>query len=101
MKLGKLLGAGKSFFGWQESLSYRANKHVYLPKFNPNPGSGPFNKKSKEVADSVVTAPCTVAVTKMQEEIKPVPAPAMVVAEPLRAQANWTEKFNQIRKSVV
>ena len=34
MKLAKLLGAGKSFFGGQGLVSYRENKHVYLPKFN-------------------------------------------------------------------
>ena len=35
MKLGKLLGAGKSFFGGQGVVTYRENKQVYLPKFNP------------------------------------------------------------------
>jgi hypothetical protein len=108
MKLGKLLGAGRSIFGWQESLTYRANKHVYLPKFNP--GENPFHKKSKEVESSIVAAPCTVAVKPVVEEkvqvakapvaklelvSAPVPAPPKV--EPVRAQANWTEKLNPFR----
>jgi hypothetical protein len=89
MKLGKLLGAGRSFFGWQETFTYRANKQVYLPKFNP--GKNPFGLKSKEVVTSVSTAPCTVAV-----EVSNVPAP--VAAEPVRQQ-NWTEKLNPFRGS--
>jgi hypothetical protein len=89
MKLGKLLGAGRSFFGWQESFSYRENKQVYLPKFNP--GNNPFGLKSKEVNVPVATAPCTVAV-----EASNVSAP--VAAGPVR-QSNWTEKLNPFRGS--
>jgi hypothetical protein len=87
MKLGKLLGAGKSFFGWQESVSYRQNKQVYLPKFNP--GKNPFESKSKEVESSVSMAPEQAAVEMPK-------APAPVVSEPVRRQ-NWTEKLNPFR----
>ena len=34
MNLGKLLGAGKSFFGGGETCRYRTDKRFYLPKFD-------------------------------------------------------------------
>ena len=34
MNLGKLLGAGKSFFGGGGKVAYRTDKSFYLPKFN-------------------------------------------------------------------
>ena len=33
MNLGKLLVAGKSIINGRAEISYRANRHVYLPKF--------------------------------------------------------------------
>jgi len=94
MKLGKLLGAGKSFFGWQESVSYRRNKLVYLPKFNP--GNNPFLNKSKEVESSVSTAPEQVAVmvVKVDENATPVSAQPKPAQKP-----NWAEKLNPFRGS--
>ena len=104
MKLGKLLGAGKSFFGWQESVSYRRNKLVYLPKFNP--GKNPFLNKSKEVESSVSMAPEQVAVTSATVQETIVPAFASVKSEPAKAafarpepshKPNWAEKLNPFR----
>src|ERR1700744_960166 len=92
MKLGKLLGAGKSFFGWRESVSYRRNKLVYLPKFNP--GKNPFLTKSKEVESSVSMAPAQVAVEKAEvvevAEVVPTVTPvfASVKSEPARPVAS-------------
>jgi hypothetical protein len=43
MNLGKLLVAGRSIMSGREEISYRANKHVYLPKFGlaQNPFKSP------------------------------------------------------------
>ena len=69
MNLGKLLGAGKTFFGGGDKVAYRENKHIYLPKFNAE--KNPFAPKAAEPAPG--TAP----------EAKKVSAPA--VARPTRA----------------
>lgn len=100
MKLAKLLGAGKSFFGGKGAVSYRESKHVYLPKFN-DAGKNPFAPKSKAVDAAVA-------------EVKPVSAPAMaapvVVAKVAAAtqkiatppvtkpaRAGWADKLNPFR----
>ncbi len=80
MSLGKLLGAGKSFFGGQGSISYRAKKNVYLPKFNP--GKNPFAPKAVVPAEPAVT------------EVKKIAAPS--APRPTRA-ANWAGKLNPFR----
>ncbi len=101
MKLGKLLGAGRSFFGWQESVSYRRNKLVYLPKFNP--GNNPFLNKSKEVESSVSMAPEQVAVKEAKVVEAVAPVLASVKSEPAKSKPahkpNWAEKFNPFRGS--
>jgi hypothetical protein len=89
MKLAKLLGAGKSFFGGQELVSYRENKHVYLPKFHS--AKNPFTPKPKEAA----------AVTMPKEVPAPVaakaaPTPAPVASKPGR-KAGWADKLNPFR----
>ena len=54
MNLGKLLGAGKSFFGGRGTVSYRENKRVYLPKFNGE--KNPFSPKAAEPAAAAALA---------------------------------------------
>lgn len=80
MNLGKLLGAGKSFFGGQGSISYRAKKNVYLPKFNP--GKNPFAPKVEVPTEMLIA------------EVKKISAPAAPC--PPRA-SNWTDKLNPFR----
>ena len=81
MNLGKLLGAGKSFFGGGRALKYRAN-NVGLPKFNA--GKNPFVNKSP-------AAPAPAVVAPMQIVSAPV-----TVTRPVRS-TNWSDKFNPFR----
>lgn len=77
MKLGKLLGAGKSFFGGQEPAAYRADRSVYLPKFNE--GKNPFSSKAPHVA-----TPEPGPKTALSDAVSPAPAPAVVPAAALQ-----------------
>jgi hypothetical protein len=93
MKLGKLLGAGKSFFGGQGVVTYRENKQVYLPKFNP--GKNPFALKQAEAeAEAETPASEMAAVVEARQPKAPAPAPTAVM--PAR-ESNWTEKLNPFR----
>ena len=79
MNLGKLLGAGKSFFGGCGQISYRQNKNIYLPKFNAQ--KNPFTPKA---AESASAAP----------EIK-----SRHASGPVRSDrnSNWAAKLNPFR----
>jgi hypothetical protein len=85
MKLGKLLFAGKSVVSGSETVSYRQNKQVALPKFvSPK---NPFAPKTP-----AETAPVTA---------KPEVAPAMATARKLppisgapKSLAAWTTRLN-------
>ena len=79
MNLGKLLGAGKSFFGGCGAVSYRQNKNIYLPKFNGQ--KNPFTPKA---AEPMAAAP----------EIKNRPAPATARTD---RTPNWAAKLNPFR----
>jgi hypothetical protein len=107
MNLGKLLGAGKSFFSGHGMVSYRKNRRVYLPKFN-DAENNPFAPKSKDaVAVEVkpVSAPAAVAPVapimapaKVMAEVPAVnvaPAPKPVAAKAVRA--GWADKLNPFR----
>jgi hypothetical protein len=82
MNLGKLLGAGKSFFSGRSSVSYREKKGVYLPKFGG--GKNPFTPKAESPAEEVPAKKNSVISA-------PVAAP-----RPVRA-ANWAGKLNPFR----
>jgi hypothetical protein len=95
MNLGKLLGAGKSFFGGRGVVAYRADKRVYLPKFNSV--KNPF--ESKPAADP---APAGTEAT-----VAPVPAavkakrktgmiPVFTASKPSRG-GSWTDRINPFR----
>ncbi len=84
MNLGKLLGAGKSFFGGGRAVKYRADKNGGLPKFNA--GKNPFVSKPAE------PAPVAPSVTKQ------ISAPSVAAPKPVRA-ANWAGKLNPFRAS--
>jgi hypothetical protein len=110
MNLGKLLGAGKSFFAGQGSVSYREDKRVYLPKFNAE--KNPFTPKPTEptpvAPKSVpVTAPAAKKISAPATTSAVVPVAAQVAAKaqevritstakPTRA-IKWTDKLNPFR----
>ena len=80
MNLGKLLGAGKSFLGGRGAVSYRADKHVYLPKFNS--GNNPFSTKAAEPvpaagspAPKKISAPSVAPVAVKPQKISAPPPP--------------------------
>jgi hypothetical protein len=98
MNLGKLLGAGKSFFGGKGPASYREKKGVYLPKFNSE--KNPFALKPAEPVPAAaapdvkkVFVPSAAGVDHGPQKLSPAPAP---VARPARA-AGWTSKLNPFR----
>src|SRR5258708_159581 len=102
MKLAKLLGAGKSFFGGKGAVSYREDKRVYLPKFNA--AKNPFATKpkeaavteAKEVAEPFVAAPVVASrLAAETQKMATLPAPKPVAARPTRA--GWADKLNPFR----
>jgi hypothetical protein len=97
MNLGKLLGAGKSFFGGSGVVSYRADKRVYLPKFNA--AKNPFEPKLAESAMPGVTAPTPAPAGGMVADEVKTKAATMprLVAPKLTRSATWTERLNPFR----
>jgi hypothetical protein len=96
MNLGKLLGAGKTFFGGGNPAAYRQNKRIYLPKFNAE--KNPFAPKPAEPAPAAaapemkkVSAPqfSTPFAAKTQK------IPILPAAKPARAA--WTTRLNPFR----
>ncbi len=94
MNLGKLLGAGKSFFGGRGNVAYRENKNVYLPKFNSD--KNPFAGK-KESSEETAKPAATAKVSRLVSASSG-PAPAQTSARPTRALA-WTDRLNPFRPS--
>jgi len=107
MRLAKLLGAGKSFFGGQAPASYREDKRVYLPKFNAD--RNPFAPKSKEDAGEVApknvpapeapvapATPVVAAVEAKPQVISTPPAPKPAAVKPAR-KPGWADKLNPFR----
>lgn len=96
MKLAKLLGAGKSFFGGKGSVSYREDKRVYLPKFGP--AKNPFAPKPVEPgggeagAPEKTSAPVAVKVAAKTQKIYDAPT----APKPTRA-IGWADKLNPFR----
>jgi hypothetical protein len=93
MNLGKLLVAGKSVINGCAEVSYRANRHVYLPKFGlaQNPFKSPDEvEPAKPVAETVAApikknAPPVAAKT---QKIPPWPRPTRATS--------WASKLNPI-----
>lgn len=96
MNLGKLLGAGKSFFGGGGNIAYREDKKFHLPKFNAD--RNPFAPKSAEAAPVApaevkkVAAPVLVKTQKIPVFAAQQPKPA----GPTRA-TSWKDKLNPFR----
>jgi hypothetical protein len=93
MKLGELLGAGKTFFGGKDMARYHRNKRVYLPKFNEDKYSFP--------AEPVASAPA--AKLKMAAPVA-VPTPKIPVSaagtRPARG-TSWKSRLNPFRAPAV
>lgn len=102
MKLGKLLGAGKSVFGGGDSQSYHEDKRVYLPKFTSE--KNPFAPRPAEEP----AKPLPASGSQVKPSPAPTPAPAggataraaeaslPVASRPVRA-AGWATKLNPFR----
>ena len=91
MNLGKLLGAGRSFFGGGGVVSYREDKRVYLPKFNSL--KNPFEPKSG-AESAPVAAPVVPAVAAPR--VSPARTPVFAAFKTARS-AGWTGRFNPFR----
>ena len=92
MNLAKLLVAGKSIINGRAEVSYRANKHVYLPKFGSvqNPFQSPAGAEPAEAGAEPVAAPArkvAAPVAAKTQKIPPWPA------RQTRA-TSWASKLN-------
>ncbi len=72
MNLAKLLATGKSIVNGCEGISYRANKHVYLPKFGPvqnpfQPSASPEAPKSESDVHTAVRRMAAPVAAKTQK----------------------------------
>jgi hypothetical protein len=95
MNLGKLLGAGRSFFGGSVVVSYREDKRVYLPKFNSL--KNPFEPKSAGEATTVALPnPATAVRPVAAPQVSPAKLPVFTAPKPARA-GNWADRFNPFR----
>ena len=94
MNLAKLLIAGKSIINGREAISYRANKHVYLPKFGlaQNPFKSPDEAEPAEPEARIIAAPIKKAVTPVAAKTQKLPP---WPARPARA-TSWASKLNPI-----
>ena len=96
MNLGKLLGAGKSFFGGGGNIAYREDKKFNLPKFNAD--RNPFAPKSADATPAAapevkkVFAPVLAKTQRIPVFAAQPPKPA----GPTRA-ASWKDKLNPFR----
>ncbi len=95
MNLGKLLVAGKSVMNGCAKISYRVNRHVYLPKFGmaQNPFKSPDEAKPAAPAAETIAAPLKKeAVTPDAAKTQKLPS---WLARPARA-TSWAGKLNPV-----
>ena len=94
MSLGKLLVAGKSVINGCAEISYRANKHVYLPKFGlaRNPFKSPDEAKPAKPEAETIAAPIKKVVTPVAAKTQKIPP---WPSRPARA-TSWASKLNPI-----
>jgi hypothetical protein len=91
MNLAKLLVAGKSVVNGSEEILYRANKHVYLPKFGL--AQNPFKLPDEaEPEAETIAAPVKKVVTPVAAKTQKLPA---WPPRPARA-TSWAGKLNPI-----
>jgi hypothetical protein len=97
MNLGKLLGAGKSFFGGRGVIAYREDKRVYLPKFNAP--KNPFEPKAADGNSAPTPEPKKVSATVVApapQKIGTSKIPVFSAPKPMRT-TSWAEKLNPFR----
>src|SRR5690242_10449256 len=98
MNLAKLLMAGKSIINGREAVAYRANKHVYLPKF----GATPATTRPATAAETAESGPdtepakATPAAAKTQKLPPWSPAPASASAS--ARSSSWTSRLNPLSR---
>jgi hypothetical protein len=94
MSLGKLLVAGKSIINGRAEISYRSNRHVYLPKFGlaQNPFKPSSGTEPVKPAAETSTPPIQKAITHVAAKIEKLPA---LASKPSRA-TSWVSKLNPI-----
>jgi hypothetical protein len=94
MNLGKLLVAGKSIINGRKEISYRANRHVYLPKFGlaQNPFKTPPGAEPARPEAETIAAPIQKAVAPAATKTQKLPA---LAPKPVRA-TTWASKLNPI-----
>ena len=93
MNLGKLLVAGKSVINGCAEVSYRANRHVYLPKFGlvQNPFKSPPGTEPAKPEAVTMAAPIQKAVAPVAAKTQKIPP----WPRPTRA-TSWASKLNPI-----
>ena len=93
MNLGKLLVAGKSVINGCAEVSYRANRHVYLPKFGlvQNPFKSPDEAEPANPAVEAITTPIKKVGTPVAAKTQKIPP----WPRPTRA-TSWASKLNPI-----
>jgi hypothetical protein len=93
MNLGKLLVAGKSVINGCAEVSYRANRHVYLPKFGlvQNPFKSPDEAEPAKPAVEAITTPIKKVGTPVAAKTQKIPP----WPRPTRA-TSWASKLNPI-----
>ena len=93
MNLAKLLAAGKSVVNGCEAISYRANKHVFLPKF------GPVQNPFQSPASAEAAKPAPEAAAALIQKVTPVAAKTQKISPwppgPTRA-TSWAGKLNPV-----
>jgi hypothetical protein len=94
MNLAKLLVAGKSIINGCEEISYRANRHVYLPKFGlaQNPFKSPDEAEAAKPEAKTIAAPIKKVVTPVAAKTQKIPP---WPPRPARA-TSWASKLNPI-----
>ena len=94
MNLAKLLVAGKSIINGRAEISYRANRHVYLPKFGlvQNPFKSPPGTEPAKPEAATMAAPIQKAVAPVAAKTQKLPT---LAPKPVRA-TTWASKLNPI-----
>jgi hypothetical protein len=93
MNLGKLLVAGKSVINGCAEVSYRANRHVYLPKFGlaKNPFKSPDEAEPAKPVVEAIAAPIKNVITPVAAKTQKIPP----WPRPVHA-TSWACKLNPI-----
>jgi hypothetical protein len=88
MNLGKLLGAGKSFFGGGGKVAYREDKKFQLPKFNS--AKNPFAPKAADGSGELNKVSLPAAATTQR-------IPVIATARAAQPAPSWKDKLNPFR----